>query len=132
LKVLAMKFAVLALAFFWQVSMPDGPVTAPHPDYPVHVQVLLTKAQNGRRGATGFGRGNIVGPPAKGIDFTYDCGQPFLNNGEQEFYQARWKKQDQKLEILMQRIGSDHIDKCDLEVAMKDVPYAVPSKSSKH
>jgi len=121
-----MKIAVLALAFLWQVAAPDGPSVAPNPEYPVHVQILSTKAQNGRRGAHGFGRANIVGPPAKGIDFTYDCAQPILNNGEREFYQARWKKQDMKLEILAQRIGSDHVDKCDLEVAMKDVPYALP------
>jgi len=130
-KVERMKSAILVLAFLWQVAAPDGPSMTPNPDYPVHVQILATKAQNGRRGAHGFGRANIVGPPAKGIDFTYDCAEPILNNGEREFYQARWKKQDLKLEILMQRIGSDHIDKCDLEVAMKDVPYAPPSKPSK-
>jgi hypothetical protein len=127
-KVKRMKSAFLVLALVWQVAAPDGPAMAPNPDYPVHVQILATKAQNGKRGAHGFGRANIVGPPAKGIDFTYDCAEPILNNGAREFYQARWKKQDLKLEILMQRIGSDHIDKCDLEVAMKDVPYALPSK----
>jgi hypothetical protein len=123
-----MKSAIFILAFLWQVSAPDGPATAPNPEYPVHVQILSTKAENGRRGAKGFGRGNIVGPPARGIDFTYDCGSPILNNGEREFYQARWKKQDLKLEILAQRIGSNHVDKCELDVAMKAEPYAFPSK----
>jgi hypothetical protein len=125
-----MKLALLALAFLWQVSAPDGPATTPNAQYPLHVQILLTKANNSSRGANGFGRGNVLGVPgtaARGIDFTYDCGEPMLNSGEREFYQARWKKQDRELQILMQRIGSDHVDKCDLEVAMKDVPYAEPS-----
>jgi hypothetical protein len=84
---------------------------------------LLTKANGGRSGFTGFGRGNILVPDLKGIDFTYDCGTAFLNNGPTEFYQARWKKPDRKLEILMQRIGSDHLDKCELEVSYKAAPY---------
>ena len=46
-----------------------------------------------------------------------------LDNSRNEFYQARWKKPNRKLEILMQRIGSDHVDKCELDVALKQVPY---------
>jgi hypothetical protein len=46
-----------------------------------------------------------------------------LNTGKNEFYQARWKKQDRQLQLLMQRIGSDHLDKCDLDVSYKAQPY---------
>jgi hypothetical protein len=118
-----MKLAALFLMAIF-IQTPDGPATAPDPDYPLHVQVLLTKANAGRYGATGFGRGNILGPPRRGIDFTYECSTPFFNNGPQEFYQARWKKPDAKLEILMQRTGSDKLDKCELAIAYKAAPYA--------
>ena len=111
-----------------QGSSPDAPATTPNPAYPVHVQVLLTKANSDQYGARGFGRGNILGAPAKGIDFTYDCSTPFLNNGPEEFYQARWKKPNQQLELLMQRIGSEHFDKCNINITYKPAPYSLPAR----
>lgn len=114
---------LLPLALALQIAAPDGPATTPDLQYPVHLQIMMTKANGSFRGFSGFGRGNILGPPLQGVDFTYNCSTPMLDNGRNEFYQARWKKQDRKLEILMQRIGSDHVDKCDLEVALKNVPY---------
>ena len=119
-----MKAALLLpLAFLLQVSTPDGPATAPNPQYPLHFEVLQTQATANRLGAHGFGRGNLLGPPEKGIDFTYDCSEAILNTNKSEFYQARWKKQDRRLELLMQRIGSDHLDKCDIDIAYKAQPY---------
>jgi hypothetical protein len=124
LYVVHMKFAALfLLAFLGQAPAPDSPATAPHPDYPLHVRILLTKASGNRNGFTGFGRGNLLDPTLKGIDFTYDCGEAFLNNGPAESYQAKWKKPDRQLEILMQRIGSDHLDRCQLNIAYKAEPY---------
>ena len=119
-----MKAALtLPLAFLLQISTPEGPATAPNPEFPLHVAVLQTQANAGRDGSRGFGRGNILGTPDKGIDFTYQCSAAVLNTGKNEFYQARWKKQDRKIELLMQRIGSDHLDKCDLDVSYKAQPY---------
>jgi hypothetical protein len=114
---------MLPLAFLLQVSMPDGPATTPNLEYPMHVEVIQTQARAGFGGARGFGRGNILGQPEKGIDFTYECSNAILNTNKNEFYQARWKKQDRRLEILMQRIGSDHLDKCDIDIAYKAQPY---------
>jgi hypothetical protein len=119
-----MKVAALfLLAFLGQAPAPDGPAMSPHPDYPLHVQILLTKANGNRDGFNGFGRGNLLNPTLKGFDFTYDCGEAFLNNGPTESYQAKWKKPDRQLEILMQRIGSDHLDRCQLNIAYKAEPY---------
>lgn len=119
-----MKAALLLpLAFLLQFQTPDGPATATNPQYPLHVEVLVTQASAGATGSRGFGRGNILGPPEKGIDFTYECSAAILNNNKNEFYQARWKKQDRRLELLMQRIGSDHLDKCDIDIAYKAQPY---------
>jgi len=114
---------ILPLSFLFQISTPDGPATAPNPQFPLHVEVVQTQATAGRDGSRGFGRGNILGTPDKGIDFTYQCSSAVLNTGKNEFYQARWKKQDRQLQLLMQRIGSDHLDKCDLDVSYKAQPY---------
>jgi hypothetical protein len=119
-----MKVAVLLpLAFLLQINTPDGPAVAPNSQFPLHVEVLVTQASADRSGSRGFGRGNILGPPEKGIDFTYECSEAILNTNKNEFYQARWKKQDRRLELLMQRIGSDHLDKCDIDIAYKAQPY---------
>lgn len=126
MKVAALLLFVLALPAATAQESPDGPATAPNPQFPLRVQVLMTKANGNRLGFHGFGRGNLLGTPEKGIDFTYDCATPFFNNGPKEFYQARWKKPDREIEILMQRIGSDHLDKCRLDIAYKPRPYGEP------
>ena len=119
-----MKVALLLpLAFLLQINTPDGPATAPNLQFPLHVEVLRTQATADRTGSRGFGRGNILGSPDKGIDFTYECSAAILNTNKNEFYQARWKKQDRRLELLMQRIGSDHLDKCDIDISYKPQPY---------
>lgn len=119
-----MKVALLLpLAFLLQINTPDGPATNPNPQFPLHVEVIQTQATARRNGSTGFGRGNLLGSPAKGIDFTYECSAAILNTNKNEFYQARWKKQDRRLELLMQRIGSDHLDKCDIDISYKAHPY---------
>jgi hypothetical protein len=124
-----MKLAVVC----WMVMMgmgqtPDGPALQSNGKYPLKVEVIMTKANDSSRGARGFGRGNLVGEPSRGIDFTYECGTAFLNTNPGEFYQARWKKDDRRLEILMQRIGSSKTDTCDIDIAYKAAPYAWPKR----
>jgi hypothetical protein len=128
--VMMMRAAILLMALMGSAGpAPDGPAMKPDPEYPIHVRVILTKANGGRRGYTGFGRGDILPSPSheappQGFDFTYDCAVPFLaNTGAGEFYQAQWKKPEKRLEILMQQIGSNHLDHCELQVALKAAPY---------
>jgi len=122
-----MKSTLLLLAMFAQLfypTPPADPATAPNPDYPVHVHILIAKATGGQGDYHGFGRGDILGPALQGFDYTFSCGQPFNNNRQSsEFYQARWKKPNEKLEILLQPIGSSHINHCDLNIALKAKPY---------
>ena len=103
---------------------PDVPASAPASDFPLHVRILNVHWNRVNGGYEGYGRADLLGPPLQGIDYTFSCSEPFLHNAARgEFYQARWKKQDQKLEILMQKVGSDHLQKCELKTAVKSQPY---------
>ena len=103
---------------------PDVPATAPNPEFPLHLHIFTNRWSHVRGNYEGWGRGDLLGDKPTGLDFTFSCGEPFLFNAQQgEFYQARWKKQDHKLEILMQKVGSDHLQKCELNVTLKPTPY---------
>jgi len=103
---------------------PDVPATAPNPDFPLHLRILRNRWNYVGGAYEGFGRADLLGDKPTGLDYTFACGEPFLHNAQpSEFYQARWKKQDQKLEILMQKVGSDHLQKCELKVTLKPEPY---------
>jgi hypothetical protein len=142
-----MKIAVLLLALFAQFSTApqDVPLADPTPEFPLHVHLFSARygtdtirqwrsPQAQMRGGPGYlqptgsfhgyGTGNLLGADPRGFDYSFDCSKPFAENVQpQDFYQARWKKQDQRLEILMQRIGSDHADICELKVALKPRPF---------
>ena len=143
-----MKTALLLLAFLGQAGTapPDVPLADPTPDFPLHVHLISARfgadtvreyrsLQGEMRGGPGylqatgsyhgFGAGNLLGDTPRGFDYAFDCGAAFVENRQaQDFYQARWKKQDERLEILMQRIGSDHYDICELKLAMKPHPFS--------
>jgi hypothetical protein len=106
------------------VVPPDVAATAPSPDFPVHIHVFGVHWNRVNGGYDGYGRADLLGPAPQGIDYTFSCSEPFLHNvGKDEFYQARWKKQDMKLEILMQKVGSDKLHKCELKTSVKPGPY---------
>ena len=122
--VFSIFLAVFASPLLAQVVPPDVPATAPNPDFPLHLRVFHTRWSHTRGIYEGFGRADLLGDKPTGVDYTFECGEPFLHNKQpSEFYQARWKKQDQKLEILMQKVGSDHLQKCELKVTLKPMPY---------
>ena len=126
-----LKTTVLLLAFVHMSlhvpaghTPPAGPATEPNPAYPLHVRILSAERQEDHSGVHGSGRGDLLGPQPLGFDYTYICETGFLHNASaDEFYQARWKKQDQKMEFLLQPLGSTHIEKCDVNVTMKTAPY---------
>ena len=126
-----MLIPILAFAMLFQYydrEPPDVPATVPNPEYPLHVRILNSHWNwMGRQGVHGFGRANLLTTPAIGIDYTYSCDEPFLHNQEPgEFYQAKWKKQDQEMTLLLQKVGSNKTQKCDVKVALHDVPYGRP------
>jgi hypothetical protein len=121
-----MRVMIVALFLMAQMgpAVPNTPTSTPDPDFPVHVQILSNKWGHNRYGTHGYGRGNVLDTDVKGFDYTYDCGDPFLTTKGEEFYGARWKKQDEKLEIIEERIGSGgKTEKCELKVDMKTFAY---------
>ena len=125
-----MKTSVLLFCLLIPVAasaqhVPPGTAsTVPNPDYPLHIRVLSQGERvHNQFGTHSFGRADLLGSPIRGMDYSFDCGSGFMWNQSGEYYQGRWKKPDQKIEILIQRIGSNHVDKCDINVTMKPEPY---------
>jgi len=123
--------SVLLLAMLGQirqypivVNPPNGPATQQFTDFPVHVRILQAHWNFSYGNYIGWGRADILGPDARGFDFTYDCSAPFMfNEMKGEFYEARWKKPDQQLDLLVQKMGSDRISKCTLKTTVKSARY---------
>lgn len=118
---------LLAFAFQFRAVTPDIPATVPDPAYPLKVHIFIAKAiGNGGSGYDGFGRADLLGPNPRGFDFRFSCDTPFQPNIQAaDFYQARWRKPDQRLQLLMQSIGGNHLSHCDLNIAFKAAPYGI-------
>jgi hypothetical protein len=129
---------VLAFTMLGQVMRYPRPVFPPVPpyvpateqfeDYPVQVRILDTHWSRGGGGYIGYGRADILGPTPNGADYSYSCDEPFKSNDlHGEFYGAKWKKPETKLEIILQQVGSNHTTLCTLKVTLKPVPYSPAS-----
>lgn len=119
----------------YQPVTPDEAATGANPTYPLHAHIFESIWHWDRTGTivNGWGHGDLLGASPQGFDFIYYCNPPFRHNlSPGDYYQARWKKPNQKLELLLQSIGSSHEDRCTLSVTMKDRPYgsyALPPKT---
>jgi hypothetical protein len=133
--------AVLAAAVLAQPlygGHPRAPITPEHPrvawtkpdaNYPLQVRVFSSDRQNhihaGIIDTVSYGSGNLLGNPAVGFDYQSDCTGGFMHNAsEGEYYQGKWKKQDRKIEILVMETGSNHSEKCEMDVTLKPEPYS--------
>jgi hypothetical protein len=103
----------------------------PDPAYPLKVHILSSDRHYTHHSHTGlidtesYGSGNLLGPPPTGFDYTSYCPGGFLHNAQhEEFYQGRWKQQDQKLEILIVETGHNKPDKCEIKITVKAQPYS--------
>jgi hypothetical protein len=108
-----------------QNQAPAVPAIVTDPDYPLRVQLAQTGGSSGTfQKWNAWGHGNVLGPPAAGFDFTADCNQRFAPRPEAEqYFRAKWKKQGERLEILIQEFGASRISRCELKVAMQEQPY---------
>ncbi len=116
----------LALLFLMlQNQAPAVPAIVSDPNYPLRVQLAQTGLSVGSsQHLDVWGHGNVLGTPLQGFDYTADCNQRFAPRPEgDQYFRARWKKPGQRLEILIQEMGSDHIIVCELKVALQDQAY---------
>ncbi len=116
---IALLFAML------QNQAPAVPAIVSDPAYPLRVQVAQTGSSTGSfQHLSAWGHGNVLGPPLQGFDFTASCNQPFAPRPEgDQYFRARWKAPGQRLEILIQQLGSGRITACELKVAMQEQAY---------
>jgi hypothetical protein len=101
-------------------------------DYPLRVHIFNFNSHSHYYGTTrtldwvdGEGRANLYenGEP-RGFDFSYRCGERLRGSAGYETYPARWKKQNQSLEILLPQFGKPGAyDACEMKVEMKDAVY---------
>jgi hypothetical protein len=113
----------------WQ--NPDFPFQSPALDYPLHLHVIDGQRLEDFYGDHGWGIANLTDsasqPPVEGVEYKYDCTYGFVTNTQLAgFFQSRWVKQGSELEVLLQRPGSDKIDRCTVQVNLK--PQAYPER----
>jgi len=112
-------------------SDPDFAYEKPDPDYPLQFHVIDGRRTVGRPSDRGWGNANISDPAPgtalQGADYNYDCGHGFITSSQiDNYYQARWTKPGQEIELLLQRAGSDKVDTCKVAVQLKPDPYPEP------
>ena len=109
---------------------PMVPATEQFEDFPIHIRVIQSKWRFDRRTGNyiGWGFADILGPDGHGFDFTYTCDAPFLlNDMKGQFYEANWRKPQQKLDILTQQVGGKHTERCTLRTALRPGLYSQDS-----
>jgi hypothetical protein len=102
--------------------------SSPDPDrFQLQVHVFERSVRRVKRfGAyKGEGKANLIeAGQINGIEFAYDCDYKFHSSEADEFYPARWKRQNETMDILMGELGSDtKTHTCELKIQMKDWVY---------
>ncbi|HEY1766333.1 MAG TPA: hypothetical protein VGG26_01685 [Terracidiphilus sp.] len=92
-------------------------------DYPLRVHIYQTHWNHNGWGYHAFGRANVFdehGVP-HGAEFTYDCADHLMASSANEAYPAKWKKQDQSVEVIFGEIGQkpDQFHACEFKLALK-------------
>jgi len=98
-------------------------------DYPLQIRVIESHwhhhRYNGIESVDGWGRGNVIdGSSIHAFDFTYEAPRPFERTVGDAHYLAKWKKEPQKMEMIVGEIGaSDKYQTYDLKTSVRDDVY---------
>lgn len=121
------RFAlIVSIPFLLAISSLAGKNLA---EYPLQIQVIESHwhrhHHNGMESVDGWGRGDIRdGESIRGFDFTYESLQPFQRTVGDAHYLAKWKKEPQKMEMLVGEIGaSDKYKTYDLKTSVREDVY---------
>jgi hypothetical protein len=118
-----LALAIVLLLMQMGPAVPNAPTDVQNPDYPLHARILAIHWEHNRYGTHGYGRGDLLSPQEQGFDYTFDCGDPFITTKGEELYPARWKKQNERIEILESRVGTDKFERCELKIDLKNAIY---------
>jgi hypothetical protein len=126
MKILLPVFLVLASvgAIFAQVEV-GGPTQTQDPAYPLRVRILERNTSYGPYGSIRmWGRADLFdGAQEQGFDYESTCDEKFMISHGDEQYSARWKKPNERLEMLLSRMGTGKSDKCVLKADVKQFIY---------
>jgi hypothetical protein len=107
---------------------PDFAFEAPRQDYPIQFHVIDGQRDEDLAGDHGWGTANLTDAPQgplRGAEYRYTCAYGFLLNTQiSGFYQGRWITPGYEMEVLLQRPGSNKVDRCKVQVEMKMQAYA--------
>ncbi|MGA7558957.1 MAG: hypothetical protein WCF61_15760 [Terriglobales bacterium] len=98
-------------------------------EYPLQIQVIESHWHRHRNGGMesvdGWGRADVRnGDSVRGFDFTYSEAQPFQRTIGDAHYLAKWKKEPQRMEMLVGEIGaSDKYKTYDLKTSLREDVY---------
>jgi hypothetical protein len=87
---------------------PQAEYTIPNADYPLQLRVFYAarhyQYHNGDlESVRQSGIANLLTDPKMGVQYKSTCGVGFHHSTPDNFYQARWKKPNAKLEILVEK-----------------------------
>jgi hypothetical protein len=117
---------VVSIAFLLTLSSLAGKNLA---DYPLQIQVIESHwhrhHHNGMESVDGWGRADVRdGDSIHGFDFTYESSEPFQRTIGDAHYLAKWKKEQQKMEMVVGEIGSpDKYKTYDLKTSVREEVY---------
>jgi len=95
-------------------------------DYPLVVEIVESHWHNHRDGSVnGWGQGNVrEGDSIHGFDFQYEASAPFHRTRGSDHYLGKWKKNSQRMELIVAEIGSvDKYYTFDLRTSTRDEVY---------
>ncbi len=116
----------VSLPFLFTMSSLAGKNPA---DYPLQIQVIEShwhrRHYNHIESVDGWGRADVKdGDSIHGFDFTYSAAEPFHRTIGDAHYLAKWKKEPQKMEMLVGQIGaSDKYNAYDLKTSVREDVY---------
>ena len=105
----------------------------PDQDYPLQFHVIDGLRKEDSLGDHGYGTANLSAPgkDLQGVEYNYDCGRGFITSSQiDNYYEGRWTKPGQRIELLLQRPGSGKVDECTITVTLKPDPYPEPHRRS--
>ena len=129
MRILVLFFLALALVSgaLAQVSV-GSPAQTEDPKYPLKIRIMERNVVRSRFAVRSWGRADLYdGQKVHGFDYQTDCNIIVMTSRGDERFSARWKKQDQELEMLVTKIGAAKPEKCVVKANLQPFVYEFES-----